>query len=380
MDEFNRRIIKSAPISIMILDKKGNIVFVNEHFKELSKTKIPTKSNIFNIPFFVKEKLSGSYRDLLSKGTPIKKEACFTTNSKGKAKYINIVAVPLKDRGGEIEGALSMAVDVTETVSAKIELQDLNLELESRVAERTKKLFEVNRQLNESLELKQQFIADASHELKTPLSIMKLNIDMNKEDLLCEKPETKVLFSMIRNEIAKINEILDDLSLATMIDGSEKIIKTEKVDVDNTIDETVKRLSAIAQKKRIDVIWKKSKKKTVITGDKAKLEKLFLNLIRNAIKYGVKNGWIKVELARVGKFVRVKIADNGIGIPKKELPNIFERFYRSTLSRQTGEGGFGLGLSICKWIVDLHGGSIDVESEVDKGSVFRVKLPSQPLD
>ena len=366
LNEVNQRIIDSAPLSIIITDKKGNIIFVNEYFKRFSDSPALGR-NIFKMPFFIKQDLCPLYKKLLADGTPVRKEGCPNIVF-GDMRYVNIVAVALKNDSEGIDGALSMAIDVTETVSAKNDLQELNAELERRVESRTKELFESNIKLAKSLESKVQFIADASHELRTPLSIIKLNLEIGRDEI------KKELYASVDREVDKITGIIEDLTLATSIDGGREQVRFKEVDLNRLMRNVIIRVSAFAKEKGIKIICQKGCE-TKIRGDESKLEKLFLNIIRNAIKYGNKGGWIKIEGNKKSKLLNINISDNGIGIPEDELAHIFDRFYRSSLSVKTGEGGFGLGLAICKWIVDQHKGSISVKSTVGKGSIFAINLP-----
>jgi signal transduction histidine kinase len=134
-------------------------------------------------------------------------------------------------------------------------------------------------------------------------------------------------------------------------------------------------LKILADQKKIALIYKKGAKKIKITGDEAKLEKLLLNIVRNAIKYTNEKGRVKIWAERLAREATIAIEDNGVGIPEKDLPYIFERFYRVDKSRSREEGGTGIGLSIAKWIAEAHNGSITVESTVGKGTKFTVHLP-----
>ena len=117
-------------------------------------------------------------------------------------------------------------------------------------------------------------------------------------------------------------------------------------------------------------------KQLTIMGDEAKVEKLLLNIARNAIKYNKKGGWVKIWTEKNNNGVNIYVEDNGIGIPKQDLPYIFERFYRVDKARSRGEGGTGLGLSIAKWIAEAHQGKISAESTMGKGSKFIIHLPN----
>ncbi|OGZ26964.1 MAG: hypothetical protein A2365_01560 [Candidatus Nealsonbacteria bacterium RIFOXYB1_FULL_40_15] len=363
LNEFNRQIVQNGPVSIMVIDRKGNIIFTNDYYKILSNLEFPIGRNIFKLPFFKREELISEFKKLFKAGGIIKKNHCESVNLKGKTIYINITAVPLKDERGRTISALSMAVDVTETVIAQQKLRKLNVELEEKVSQRTK-------ELEKSLELKKQFISDASHELRTPLTIIRLNMELLQKEL----KEKKVVDS-INREIDKISEILEDLSLLTAIDEGRERIRINALNLNSLVSNTAKRIKSLLKEKRIKLFLFENSHNLVVKGDKVKLEKLFLNIIRNAIKYGSRGGWIRIRIKSKDGFAEVSVADNGIGISKEELPRIFERFYRANLSRSKGESGFGLGLAICKWVADRHNGSISVKSEPGKGSVFSIKLP-----
>jgi two-component system phosphate regulon sensor histidine kinase PhoR len=113
-----------------------------------------------------------------------------------------------------------------------------------------------------------------------------------------------------------------------------------------------------------------------VIGDADRLKQLFLNLMDNAIKYTSSGGAVTLSFAREGDWVRVAVADTGVGIPAQDLPRIFDRFYRVDKARSREKGGTGLGLAICRWIADAHGGRIEAQSEVGKGSTFTVWLPT----
>jgi len=378
--EMKNRIIDCAPMSIITIDTEGYITFVNRYFRNFSNSKKSVGRNISNIPFFVRENLLPEYRNLFAEGRPFNKRYCKTQNSEGEIKYLNIVAVPLKDKKGKIDGALSMAVDVTPTVLAKMELKRLNDSLEEEVIKKTSQLMEANKSLEKSLALKAQFISDASHELRTPLAIAKLNLEFFMNQLSRDNAKRPSELEAANYEIDKICEILADLSLITSIDeGVAGKIKKDRVDLNELMEKSIKRLETFSNKKNINIIWQKNIANSFIEGDGTKLETVFTNIIRNALKYGQKNGWVKIWLEPNPEKnnVMINISDNGIGIPKKDLPHIFDRFYRTDLSIKSAEGGFGLGLAICKWIVSQHGGGICVKSTVGKGSLFAINLPME---
>ncbi len=368
-------VIENAPMSILVIDKQGKIIFVNKFFSKISKSKNPFLKSIFKTDFFIREKLRPLYRTLLKTGKSFKKEDCVSDDG---LKYLSIIAIPFKNSEGKIEGAFSMATDVTETVKGKLELQKLNLKLKNIVLQKTKELQRKNGQLKNMLERKSQFISDASHEIRTPLAIAKLNLDFLKEGINIDDKKTIGTLESVDNEINKITDTLSDLSLLTSIDEETfEEMAILKFDLNEVLENTIKRTEILAKEKSIKIFFKKHTP-VFIEADKKRIEKLFLNIIRNAIKYGKKDGWIKIisKKSKSNKFITISFKDNGIGIAKQDLPYVFDRFYRGTeASKHSAEGGFGLGLAICKWIVVQHNGRICVESKLGQGTTFIVDLP-----
>ncbi len=222
--------------------------------------------------------------------------------------------------------------------------------------------------------IKTEFIENATHELRTPLAIMKGNIDLtllNNED---RKSATNTL-KAVNLEIKTLSEILNDMALITASEKSaNKIIDRKPTRLPDLIEETVVRLKPIAYKKNIIIRIKKNKTSDMlVSGNKMYLEKLFLNLIKNAITYGRDNGRIDIELYQEKNISKIKITDNGIGISKEDLPKIFERFYRADKAHSGNHSG--LGLAIAKSAVEIHEGTIQAKSVHGKGSTFTVSLP-----
>lgn len=272
----------------------------------------------------------------------------------GQVRIINEKYDHILDKSGKILSSVGIAHDITDHINSE------NL-------------------LKESLEAKTRFIADASHELRTPLTVIKGNIYLAKQDFLIHNKteDLSEFFNIIDKEVNKISSILTDLNFLTQIEGGKEKLISSLLSINNLIEDTTKELKILTQHKNINIIWDKIENDVCISGDKYKLEKLFSNIIRNAIKYNRNNGeikiWIKPDLKK--KEVKINISDNGIGIDKKDLPYIFDRFYRTESGKTSGEGGFGLGLAICKWVAEQHKGSISVKSELNKGSTFIITLP-----
>jgi signal transduction histidine kinase len=268
-----------------------------------------------------------------------------------------------------------MAHDNTETVKAKMKLEELNRTLEKKVRSRTKELDNINKKLSEILVLKSKFISDASHELRTPLTVIQGNLDLAAREAKKNNKPIPETYQYAISEVERMSGILADLTMLTNIDSFNEALNYEKVDLGQLLKTIGQSLKVLADQKKIALIYKKGIKHLPVMGDEAKLEKLFLNIVRNAIKYTEPRGRVKIWLENGDNEGRAIIEDSGIGISGKDLPFIFERFYRVDRARSREEGGTGLGLSIAKWIADAHSGKISVESELGKGTRFIVHLP-----
>ena len=218
-----------------------------------------------------------------------------------------------------------------------------------------------------------QFVSNASHELKTPLSTMKILI----ETLMYQDPPdpgmTKEFLGDVNKEIDRLNRIVSDLLTLVNIDNGMKLNAAE-LDIGNLVQEQVKRLSPLARENGIELDCA-AKEPLEVSGDALKLQQVVYNIIDNAIKYTPRGGEVHCSVARSGRKAVIRVADTGVGIPEEDLPHIFDRFYRVDKARSRETGGTGLGLSIVKQFVLLHGGTIDAKSAPGKGSTFVIELP-----
>lgn len=219
-----------------------------------------------------------------------------------------------------------------------------------------------------------QFVSNASHELKTPLSTMKILI----ETLLYQDPVdpgmTKEFLTDVNKEIDRLNRIVSDLLTLVNIDSGGMKLNLTDLDIYDLMQEQVKRLSPLARENGIE-LESSARDSLEVTGDVLKLQQVIYNVIDNAIKYTPRGGEVHCTLTRSGKKAVIRIADTGVGIPQEDLPHIFDRFYRVDKARSRETGGTGLGLSIVKQIVLLHGGNITAVSTEGKGSTFTIELP-----
>lgn len=231
------------------------------------------------------------------------------------------------------------------------------------------------RPIEEAMEEQKRFVADASHELRTPLTALQTSIEVAIRDKKISLKEALFTLSDSLSDVKKLTVLTNDLLSLTKYQQNGIKNNFENVNLQEVVFSSVKNISSLAKKKDIHIDIDTNE--VFAKGNKESLDKLLIILLDNAIKYTPKKGTIKISSYRKGNWIQFSITDTGIGIDKKDLPYIFERFYRSDSSRSSFlTEGFGLGLSIAKSIVSLHNGSIGVESEIGKGTKFTVKLPA----
>jgi len=236
--------------------------------------------------------------------------------------------------------------------------------------------------LEGAFERQQQFTADASHELRTPLSIVNTEVER-----VLQRPHTVQDYiqalSIIHQENQRMTRLVSDLLILARADKGQAVLKQERVDLSEIVVDAAECLSNLAEQNGIEIRLS-GLDELVIWGDRLYLTQLCINLLENAIKYSAGVGkHVEVKLDRKPHHARMQIIDEGPGIEASHLPHLFERFYRVDQSRThtlptenvSNPSGSGLGLSIARWIVCEHGGSIQVQSSPGKGSVFEVCFP-----
>ena len=234
-----------------------------------------------------------------------------------------------------------------------------------------------NKMLNKAKKLeggRQEFVSNVSHELKTPMTSMKVLADS-----LLSQPDAsldmyKEFMIDINNEIDREDKIINDLLSLVKFDRKTGTINVKQTDLNELLEQILKRLRPIAMKNHVELIFE-SFRAVSAEVDEVKLSLAISNLIENAIKYNREDGWVRVSLNADHKFFFIKVVDSGIGIPEEFQDQIFERFYRVDKARSRGTGGTGLGLSITKSVIMMHHGEIRLYSKEGDGTTFTVRIP-----
>lgn len=233
--------------------------------------------------------------------------------------------------------------------------------------------------LEQSFDSLRRFSADASHELKTPLMVLRASVE---RALTHPETPTENLEELDRalDEINRMNEMIDNLlTLARAEEGRAPLVLTE-CDMRDLVADVAETAGMLGEAGEIRVSSRMPEDPVVLPVDRGRMQQLLLNLVTNAIKYSSGGGTVGIRLADENDVVTLAVQDTGIGIPAKDLPHIFERFYRvdPARSRSGDRPGVGLGLAITKWIAEAHGGTITATSRPGRGTVFAVRIPRLP--
>lgn len=224
-------------------------------------------------------------------------------------------------------------------------------------------------------QMRTEFVSNVTHELRTPLTSIRGFAETLLEGALDDPDAARHFVGIIKRESDQLGRLIDDILDLSRIEGGRWKVKKEPLHLHQLAEETVGRLAPKAQSLGVDLRLTISPALPEIHGDTVRLAQVLLNLVDNALKYTPAGGSVTVSAEDLGNMIRLKVADTGTGIPKADLPRLFERFYRVDKARSRATGGTGLGLSIVKHIVEAHGGSVGVDSDLGRGATFFFTLP-----
>lgn len=352
-----RRLFETAHDGILILNSEtGQITDVNPFLEKLLG---------YSKDEFLDKKLweVGPFKNI--------KAAKDTFKILQREGYVRYEDLPLETKDGRSVDVefVSNSYMAGEYLVIQCNIRDITERKKIELAKQTKRLLEDEK-------LKVESIADATHELRTPIAIIKGNVDLGLLQLGKNSKSPISALRAIDYEIKHLSGILSDLTLITSktMELKNRIV-FEKVNLKPIIIKAVERCKALAFKKNVSIIAKKIPSLT-LSGDKIYLEKMLVNLIKNSIVYGNKDGHTKISVEQSKGVVIINIIDDGIGIAEEDLSHVFERFYRADKSHTSSGSSIGLGLAIVKWVAEIHGGNVSVKNK-EKGSIFTVSLPTK---
>jgi len=283
----------------------------------------------------------------------------------GDPLYVSISASPVRGEKGKIDGYMEIVQDTT----AKRKMQE-NEEIRKRLEEKNKQLKEVN-------EMKSVFVSNVSHELRTPLTSIHGYSALLKDGMAGKMSDqqgeyVKIIFS----ETERLAKLINDLLDLSRIDSGKIKLRMEFFDIRDLVSKCS--CISLAHKKGLYVKWNISDEVLDVYGDPARIAQVFINLVSNAIKF-TEEGGVTINITKKTKtFIQVEVLDTGMGIPEEEQKHLFKRFYQVQKARQKKLQGTGLGLTISREIIKLHGGKISVDSKVGDGTKFTFTLRAIP--
>jgi signal transduction histidine kinase len=252
------------------------------------------------------------------------------------------------------------------------ELEQLNQQLN----ETNRELNEANAKLRELSEMKEEFLALTTHDLRSPLTVISGVISFFTSGRLGElSPEQKNMVSMMERNTQNLIELVNDLLDASKLESGTIRLEVASIDLRGVLDELRETMELLAKEKEIELVETLPADLPPVEADRAKLRRIILNLLSNALKFTRKGGRVEVRVERQESQVRISVSDTGVGIAPEDVARLFDKYEQARSRATRGEKGTGLGLYITRQLVELHGGEIKVESEVGRGSTFSFTLP-----
>jgi len=336
-------ILNNLTDPIFILSKDGVIIFANDAAKSITRENV-VKRKFYEVveDYFINEMVDEAIKTLETQVGDI----VLYLNQK---RYFHAKVIPVSFKDGE-RMFIVMLHDVT----------------------KEKKLDEMRR----------EFVSNVSHELRTPLTSIHGFAETLLEDDLSDRNLVKKFLRVIEEESARMTRLINDLLDLEKLESGEAKFHFEEVDLCEIVDYIKGIMIPLAEEYSVQM--ETSCENITVWGDRDRIIQMLLNLVDNAVKYtstkdkGEKKVWIRVR--KEGEEAVIEVEDTGPGIPQEAKNRIFERFYRVDKARSRKMGGTGLGLSIVKMIVDKHGGEIEVESEVGKGTLMRIRFPVKEVE
>jgi two-component system phosphate regulon sensor histidine kinase PhoR len=332
----NRAIFSAMRDGLLVVDAERRITLLNAALQEL----FALKDDPLGASFLetlrdanVEEAISETFR----RREPVQREIVIAN------RQLQINSVPMGKDNGDIVGAVVLFHDITE--------------------------------LKRADEMRRDFVANVSHELRTPLSILRGYIETMRDDPKMPRAECARILEVMEQHSKRLGLLANDLLTLAQLESGTSSPHLNDVDFGQFLAGLVRDWKRKFTAKNLKVAIDLPADFSIVRADEALLREIFDNLLDNAVKYSSKHGEIHLGAQRRRSEIVLSVSDDGVGIGQEDLPRIFERFYRADKARSPELGGTGLGLSIVKHIAQLHGGRVEAESELGRGTTIRVILP-----
>jgi PAS domain S-box-containing protein len=361
----------NTPALAFIKDSSRRYHFVNQKAAEIFGTTIEFllgKTTREHLSEETASLLDAMETEVLAKQESIERVECIIVNN--DEHYLLLQCFPITDARGSILIGTT-GIEITKQKQAERSLQEAHDKLELRVAERTAALQETMTQLEHAHAQQKRFVADASHDIRTPLTIIRGELE-----LLLECPQSgDQLETTLRGAISEIDRLdllASDLLLLARYDNATRTVIADSCRLDELLLDAIAGLSVVAREKNIS--WQIDIDEAVeIECDERTMKRAINNVLENAVKYSPDESLVQVALHSDGTVVRISVVDCGVGISSEDLPRVFDRFYRGDSTRSTE--GTGLGLAIVKSVMEAHNGFVRVDSELGRGTKVVLSLP-----
>ena len=334
-------ILTNMSDGVVATDERGIVILMNRRAALMLGEEGPLPEGA---PLEVLLGLDAEQAGALSGGSAQSSLLRLTHHDHEDPNIVRVTFTPIHRREGGIAGTIAVLQDVTDQE---------NLE-----------------------ESRREFVANVSHELRTPLTTIKSYAEALDDGALDDPQLAARFVGVIRNETERMIRLVTDLLHLSRLDSKEARLRMQHTDISEMLEDVADRFSFQIRQKRIDISTRVRRGITNAWLDRDQIDQVLGNLVSNALKYTPEGGTIELEASRNEEgMLAISVRDSGIGIPKKDIERIFERFYRVDKARSRNMGGTGLGLSIAREIVKAHGGSISLQSELDQGSKVTFTLP-----
>jgi two-component system phosphate regulon sensor histidine kinase PhoR len=335
-------ILSAMEDGLLAVDARNRITLMNPTFQRLFDLRDPA----VGVPLVEAVRhatLDQLIAETLETGEATRSELSVTDSRTHSERHIEVSAVPIKRADDEMPGAVVLFHDITE--------------------------------LKQVDQIRREFVANVSHELRTPLSILRGYIEVLLDEPQTPREELARILSTMERHSKRLQRLVDDLLSLAQLESSRATLELSAVRVDELFNNLIRDWKEKLAAKNLKVIVDLTPEALTLHADGTRLEEVLYNLLENAVKFSRENGEIYLRATRLGSDMVLSVSDNGLGIGKEHLSRIFERFYRADKARSRELGGTGLGLAIVKHIAQLHGGRVEAESEIGRGTTIRVVLP-----
>ena len=332
----NRAIFSAMRDGLLVVDAERRITLLNAALQELFALKDDPLGASF-LETLRDANVEEAISETFGRREPVQREIVIAN------RQLQINSVPMGKDNGDIVGAVVLFHDITE--------------------------------LKRADEMRRDFVANVSHELRTPLSILRGYIETMRDDPKMPRAECARILEVMEQHSKRLGLLANDLLTLAQLESGTSSPQLNDVDFGQFLAGLVRDWKRKFMAKNLKVAIDLPADFSIVRADEALLREIFDNLLDNAVKYSSKHGEIHLGAQRRGSEIVLSVSDDGVGIGQEDLPRIFERFYRADKARSRELGGTGLGLSIVKHIAQLHGGRVEAESELGRGTTIRVILP-----